>query len=323
MNYSYKGVLIAMCAMNTTAHTMDTYKKQEIVSVKRNRTFMEDVLDGAIAGSIEVLVDNPLSVMKNNLILSKNGSNSGKPALNLLKDNFNSFKNNLKNPQKIVQKYYKGCGTGVASMAPITALQNSMTFLLAQSFGNNPTLAQKTIAACGAGYLSALLASPADLVILQRQNPLYTCESLGGTLRRIYGVNGLRTMYRGLNGTGIRDGLFTAAYKTGGSVIHTIVPPITDNAEKNKILCASFAGLIAAIFSHPADVISARMKSDLSASYYKTTPQTAFTIVKEEGLAALFKGVTPRALRIMFAIPLMSAVLNYEPSSKIIEKIGS
>jgi hypothetical protein len=276
---------------------------------------MEDFFNGAIAGGIEVMVNNPLVVIKNNLILSKKENGTNKNLLNSLK------KGHLINPQNMVKKYYKGCGTGVMSMAPITALQNSATFLFTKAFGDNPTLTQKTIAACCAGYVSAILASPADLIVLQRQNPLYAKESFSGTLQRIYRVNGLKAIYRGLNGTGIRDGIFTAAYKTGGSTIRSIIPTITGNAEADKILCASLAGLIAAIFSHPADVITARMKSDLSASYYKTTTQTASTIIKEEGLSALFKGFTPRAFRIILAIPLISAILDHQIGTNIIKKI--
>lgn len=307
MNYIYTAIFLAGCAMSTkTLQAMDTYKEQKIISLKKNRTFMEDVFNGAIAGSVEVLINNPLVVIKNDLILNK-------------KENKNHF--NLKNPHNIIKKYYKGCGAGIASMAPITALQNSISFFLAKTFGNNPTLTQKTIAAYGAGWISALLASPADLIVLQRQNSLYAKESLHGTLQRICGVNGLATVYRGLNGTGIRDGIFTAAYKTGGSIIHNIIPTITDNTETDKILCASLAGLIAAILSHPADVITARMKSDLSASYYKTTAQTAATIIKKEGLSALFKGVTPRAFRIILAIPLLNVMLDHEIGTKLIKKI--
>jgi Mitochondrial carrier protein len=267
---------------------------------------MKDVFNGAIAGGIEVLINNPLVVIKNDLILNKKESN----------------KHLQKNPQNIIKKYYKGCGAGIASMAPITALQNSTAFLLAKIFGNNPTLTQKTIAAYEAGWLSALLASPADLIVLQRQSQLYSQESLRDTLQRIYKVNGLAAFYRGLNGTGIRDGIFTAAYKTGGNIIHNIVPTITGNTATDKILCASLAGLIAAIISHPADVVTARMKSDLSASYYKTTLQTTTTIVTKEGFAALFKGLTPRAFRIIFSIPLLNIMLDYEVGTTIIKKIG-
>src|SRR5438445_5829835 len=149
---------------------------------------MEDFLNGAFAGGIEVVVNNPLVVIKNDLILSKKGNGARKNILNSLTDH-------LMDPKKMVQKYYKGCGAGVASMAPITALQNGATFFLTKGFGDNPTLAQKTMAACGAGWFSALLASPADLVVLQRQNKLYAQESLSNTLQRIYRVNGLKSVY--------------------------------------------------------------------------------------------------------------------------------
>jgi len=271
---------------------------------------MEDFFNGAIAGAMEVVVNNPLVVIKNNLILNK--KEKGTDALK---------KGLFVNPQNIVTKYYKGCGTGMILMAPITALQNSTTFLFTKILDNNPTVTQKTIAACCAGYVSAILASPADLIVLQRQNPFYTQESFNGTLQRIYRVNGLKTIYRGLNGTGIRDGVFTAAYKTGGNIIHGIVPTITGNTNVDKIICASLAGLMAAIVSHPADVISTRMKNDLAVSYYKTTCQTAFRIVKEEGASALFKGLTPRAFRIMLAIPLISLALDYKIGTSVIKQI--
>ena len=317
MYYTYIIVFLIGCTMSTTTlMTMDTCKEQKTLSFKKNHTFIEDVLNGAIAGSIEVLINNPLVVIKNDLILNKKETQNKKTIVCSLKDH-------LKNPQNMIKKYYKGCGAGMASMAPITALQNGISSLLAKTFGDNPTLCQKTIAACGAGWLSALLASPADLIVLQRQNPLYAKESLHGTLQRIYGINSFATIYRGLNATGIRDGIFTAAYKTGGNAIHNIIPTITGNTETDKILCASLAGLVAAIISHPADVVAARMKSDLPAAYYKTTTQTTTTIVKKEGFLALFKGLPPRAFRIMLAIPLMSMILDHEIGTKIIKKTES
>ncbi len=309
MYYTCIAIFLSGCIMGTKnlqAMKIDTSKKQ------KTYTFINDILNGAIAGSVEVLVNNPLIVIKNNLILSKK-ENKPNPTI---------FYSPKTNPQNIIKKYYKGCGIGIASMGPITALQNSMTFLLAIPFGNNPTLAKKTIAACAAGYLSTLLASPIDLIVLQRQNPIYVKESLYETLQRIYKVNGFKTVYRGWNGTGIRDGIFTAAYKTGGTTIHNIIPTIIGNAGADKIICASLAGLLAAILSHPADVITARMKNDLSASYYKTTLQTACTIIKNEGFTALFKGLTPRAFRIMLAIPLLSFILDHEIGTTIIKNIN-
>lgn len=318
MNYLHLVILMTGCAVSThTLQAMDTDKKQDILSVKKKHTFIQDISNGAFAGGTEVMLNNPLVVITNNLMLMIQGNNSNK------KPFLNSLKSNVANPQHMIKKYYKGCGTGVALMAPITALQNSAALILTKAFGDNPTLTQKTMAACGAGYLAALLASPADLVVLQRQNPEYCQESLKGTLQRIYKVNSLATFYRGLNGTGIRDGIFTAAYKTGGNTLQNIVPTITGDTYKDKLLCASLAGVIAATLSHPANVVTARMKSDLSATYYKTTPQTIATIVKKEGFSALFKGLSPRAIRIMLAIPWISMILDYDVSTKISQKMSS
>ncbi len=311
----YLLVLFIGCSMSSRAlYGMDSCDMQEVSPQKRERTFWKDVLDGAVAGGIEVMCNNPLVVIKNNLILSKETSASGKGVLK-------AFSTQLANPKGMIKKYYKGCGTGIASMAPITALQNSIAFLLGKGFGDAPTLAQRTVAAFGAGCISALLGSPSDLVVLQRQNPLYSGETLMGTLRRIYGVKGLATVYRGISGTAARDGIFTAAYKTGGDAINSVIPSITGNPEVDVVLCASLAGVIAAVLSHPADVIAARMKSDLEVVNYKTVWQTASTLVKEERASALFKGLAPRAFRIMLAIPLISAMLQWEVGTKAAERI--
>ena len=265
---------------------MEMCDMQEIPQQKKERTFLKDVLDGAVAGGIEVMCNNPLVVIKNNLILSKEGNASGKGFAQ-------SFYTQLADPKAMVKKYYKGCGTGIASMAPITALQNSIAYLLGKAFGDTPTLAQRIVAACGAGCLSASLGSPSDLVVLQRQNPLYAGEALTGTLRRIYGVKGLATLYRGVSGTAMRDDIFTAAYKTGGDAINRVIPSIREILLLMLSMCSPCRS------SSGDSLTSGRRyrcwyKSDLAASHYKTTWQTACTLVKEERASALFKGLAPQ-----------------------------
>lgn len=313
MYYKYIAALFIGCSMSFGALCMEMCDTDEFSSSKE-RTFLDGVIDGAVAGGVEVAFNNPWVALKNELILSKEGNEANTSMIKQLYAQ-------LSDPKKMIRKYYKGCGMGIASMAPITALQNSIAFLIAKSFGSDPTLAEKTIAAFGAGCLSASLASPADLVVLQRQNPSFASENLFGTLRRIYKVNGFATVYRGVTGTGARDGIFTVAYKTGGDVINTIVPSITGNVAVDKAFYASFAGVIAAILSHPADVITARMKNDLTASEYTTSIQTARTLIKEEGMRALFKGLTPRAFRIILAIPLLSAMIEHEVGTRAIHSI--
>lgn len=313
MNYIYMLMIIVGCTINSRPMwAMDSADMQEVKTTKKDASFLKDFLNGAIAGGLEVACNNPLVVLKNDLILSKGGSEKNMLAM---------LVEYAKDPKKMLKKYYKGCGTGIASMAPITALQNGIAVMLGGIFGDDPTLAQRTLAACGGGAMSAILGSPSDLVVLQRQNPLYTNETLMATVRRICAHNGLATLYRGVAGTATRDGIFTAAYKTGGEALSAVMPSLTGNPSIDKIVCASLAGVIAAIISHPDDVITARMKSDLAREQYQNSIQTAMSIVSEESVAALFKGLTPRAFRIMIAIPFISAVLQLQPGSRAVESL--
>ena len=71
------------------------------------------------------------------------------------------------------------------------------------------------------------------------------------------------------------------------------------------------AGGITAVVSHPFDTISTLMQSDYNKRLTSTMRQTVMKLYQEEGMYGFFKGVTPRGIRVVLAIPLMNKVKNY------------
>lgn len=70
------------------------------------------------------------------------------------------------------------------------------------------------------------------------------------------------------------------------------------------ILSGVGTGVFAATLSHPFDTIKTRMQAFIEPSHpkhkhYTSLPRAVATILREDGLAAFWSGVTPRAFRIV------------------------
>ncbi len=292
-----KGILILCLAVSVQACAME-----KIETPKRKSSFIEELVNGGFAGCLEVLINNPLIVVKNDLIVPQVKKTEAITQPKSFTDMMKVF----------VYKYYKGCGTGMASMIPITAFQNSMALVLAQQYGSEKTLTQEASAAMQAGTLSALLSSPADLLVLQRQNARFATEFLFETVKRVWSEKGLRTFYRGITATGLRDGCFTVAYKSGGKLLQEQVPLKSGSEKVDGLIASLLVAVLASVGSQPLDVISAKMKADLSGQTFKSFFSSIYTIQQTEGYASFMKGCSARTARIVLAVPL----LNYLTANK-------
>ena len=185
MNYLYATILLFCVASSLVA--MEQAKEKP----KKQLSFLENFANGAAAGGIEVMMSNPLIVLKNDLILRSKGHTPQPPG-----PQGQPLHASAKQwAEQLIRKYYKGCGTGVLFMAPIVAVQNSTALILAELFkkDSRATYLERAMAAFCAGSLSSMIESPADLVVLQRQNPAFKTESYRETWQRIYQHRGFAT----------------------------------------------------------------------------------------------------------------------------------
>ncbi|CEI87807.1 hypothetical protein G6F70_002899 [Rhizopus microsporus] len=173
------------------------------------------------------------------------------------------------------------------------------------SRNNNQT--QKTpllthlVAGGAAGFMEACTCHPLDTIKVRMQ--------LAKSASR--GANGRPLGFIGVGVKIVQNESFWALYKGLGAVVSGIVPKMAirfSSFELYKSWMAD-AGLVAGtteaiLVVSPMDLIKIRLQAQrhsmadpLDIPKYRNAPHAAYTIIKEEGVRALYKGVTLTALR--------------------------
>lgn len=151
------------------------------------------------------------------------------------------------------------------------------------------------------GSVSALFASPVELIMIQQQR---NGSSVLSTLQRITSTHGPMMLFRGLMPAMMRDALYVSGFLG-------ITPLLQDYLMKSyqmESLHAGFiasliGGIIAAVPSHPFDVIKTCMQGDLGKEKYTTMTMTTKQLISEEGkIKRLFNGCFWRSFNIVATV---------------------
>jgi hypothetical protein len=197
---------------------------------------------------------------------------------------------------------YRGTAASMFNEIQMMAIQYGITGFFHQVFhGENPdkmSTSHHFISATLGGIISACFTSPVELVMIQQQQ-------FGGTLIgtpikviKDYGIfhNG---MFRGLGPAMMRDSI----YVTG---LLGFTPYFQDTFEKefemstgNAGVCASMlGGLVAAVPSHPFDIVKTCMQGDMGKGTYVGIIATAKKLWSEGGANRMFNGCMWRTINI-------------------------
>ena len=161
----------------------------------------------------------------------------------------------------------------------------------------------------------ATVFSPIELFRTRLQS-LPRSSSFTFVLKSIVDVvktKGFRTLWKGLPATLWRDVPFSSVYwfsyetlqkATTGSGFGEGVVEKGGEAFANSFFCGATSGAIAAVSTNGFDVIKSRRQASTAVSKEATLAIFA-RIVRQEGLAGLFKGLTPRLAKIAPACGLM------------------
>ncbi|KAL7484843.1 hypothetical protein ACHAW6_010454 [Cyclotella cf. meneghiniana] len=161
----------------------------------------------------------------------------------------------------------------------------------------------------GSGWLC-----PSEVVKQQLQAGMY--GSMGEAVRGIWGKDGLAGFYRGFTGGLARDVPFRVAQLTTFEVAKNIYLRAKRNSAtsnnnkkiKNKskndddvalspleaAICGAAAGSFSAAITNPLDRIKTIMMTDTANAYGGSVAACAAKIVRDDGIAGMFKGVVPR-----------------------------
>lgn len=168
------------------------------------------------------------------------------------------------------------------------------------------TQSLSVLTGCSAGATESIVVVPFELVKIRLQDKaqahLYTGPM--DVVSKIVKNDGVLGLYAGLESTFWRHVLWNGGYF---SVIHALraqMPRAESRAEQlgNDFFCGAVGGMVGTVLNTPADVVKSRIQNTTNVmgqkrKYNWTFPSIAL-IAKEEGLGALYKGFTPKVLRL-------------------------
>ena len=241
--------------------------------MSKELTPKQNALLGSIGSTIEVFIQHPMVVWKNMLqsgkILSRNPTH-----------------------------YYRGVLTNGFSMFPLTATQFSGTGYFSNKLSNNRYIKsesnQQILASTTAGFLSGIIATPAETIIVQKQEVKGNFIQISKNIIKKYGI---KKLYRGFIPCSSRESLYTCGLLTLSPLIENSMVNKYKLFEKKNIYSSMSASIISGLFSglvtQPFDTIKTHMQANLNNN--NNIPQ----IIRSKGYKALFTGSMPRSLRII------------------------
>ena len=141
--------------------------------------------------------------------------------------------------------------------------------------------------------------------------------------RYLYRQGGLSSVYKGTCATLMRDMPASGVYFMSYEWLQTILTPEGKTRSDISVSRTLFAGGMAGIFNWmvaiPPDVLKSRLQTAPEGMYPNGVRDVFRSIIREEGIATLYRGATPVFLR---AFPANAACfMGYELAKKFLNYI--
>ena len=296
--------------------------------MSKNNLFV-NLIAGGSAGFIESCINHPLDTVKTRMQLNSRVQNSI----------YTTGKNIIK--YEGFFSLYKGLTPAIACITPKIALRFTSFSIYKKGvnniFPNNSRLTINLMAGFLTGTTEAVaVVTPMDVckIRLQAQKnrkkisgnvfkPKYT--GLYQTAGCIIKEEGVRYLYKGLMPTIIRQGSNQALSLSGYSFMKN---SWKDKTHQDKLspfhhlLFGGISGSFGPLLNCPFDVAKTRLQQQVYSkgiqNQYNSVLGTIVKIYKNEGLRALWKGITPRLARLVPGKAIIFMV--YEKMSSFINK---
>lgn len=189
-------------------------------------------------------------------------------------------------------------------------------------FGSDkPTPLTFSCAGLAAGVFEAILVNPFEMVKVTLQANRSKTGEVPSTItvaKKIIekdgiGLNGLN---RGLTATIGRNGVFNMIYFGFYHSVKNIVPEYEDSVAEffRKVAIGFISGTLGSVINIPFDVAKSRIQGPQpqpGVVKYKSTLKTIGIVYREEGFKALYKGLTPKVMRLGPGGAIMLIVYDY------------
>ncbi|CAJ0600515.1 unnamed protein product [Cylicocyclus nassatus] len=219
-----------------------------------------------------------------------------------------------------IRGLYSGSAVNIVLITPEKAIKlvanDFFRYHLAVPGQKKLSTTRGALAGAGAGALQIVITTPMELLKIQLQDQgrtgvqgekKMTALGISARLLREHGIAGL---YKGLGPTFCRDVTFSAIYFPLFAFFDSLGPRKKDGSG-DAVFWTSFcagmtAGAIASFSVTPLDVAKTRIQTIRKKAHelvYKNVAQALYSILRTEGVQALFKGA---ACRVMAIAPLFA-----------------
>jgi len=277
---------------------------------------------GGSAGFVEVCIMHPLDVVKTRLQLQASLQANSPHHYSGIMDCLVKMRQH-----EGLFAFWKGILPPILAETPKRAVkfvsfEQYKRFFL---FGSpTPTPLTFSLAGMMAGITEALFVNPFEVVKVTIQSDKTHMKELPSTwsvTRKIIGNDGLglRGLYRGISATIYRNAVFNSIYFGFYHTMKKKIPHAKDTStDLIYRLCIGFtSGVLGSCFNIPFDVAKSRIQGpqpQKGVIKYRSTFQTMGLVYSEEGWRALYKGLTPKVMRLGPGGAIMLVVYEYSHS---------
>ncbi|KAL7412288.1 putative organic acid transporter [Mrakia frigida] len=247
---------------------------------------------GAIAGITEILCLYPLDVVKTRQQLS-----TGK-AIGMIQ----TFKDIIR--AEGTGRLYRGLVPPLMLEAPKRALKfaaNDSFGKLYTSDGATPMTPMLSIfTGMSAGATESIIVTPFEGVKIRLQDKNSTYTGALDVIKKVSAEAGPMALYKGMEATFWRHVLWNGGYFGCIFQVRGYLPKADTKGEelRNNFIAGAIGGFVGTALNTPADVWKSRAQSAPSGSKIGWTFIEIGKIAKNEGVGALYRGFTPKVLRL-------------------------
>ncbi|KAG6027099.1 hypothetical protein E4U19_002185 [Claviceps sp. Clav32 group G5] len=267
--------------------------------------FVYQFAAGAIAGVSEILVMYPLDVVKTRVQL-QTGTATGAEAYNGMLDCF----------RKIIKhegfsRLYRGISAPILMEAPKRATKfaanDEWGKFYRKAFGvNQMNQSLSVLTGATAGATESFVVVPFELVKIRLQDKASAGKYNGmvDCVVKTVKNEGILTMYQGLESTLWRHILWNAGYFGCIFQVRQLLPKASTKQGQmtNDLISGSVGGTVGTVLNTPMDVVKSRIQNTPKVAglipKYNWAWPAVYTVFKEEGPSALYKGFLPKVLRL-------------------------
>jgi solute carrier family 25 2-oxodicarboxylate transporter 21 len=162
------------------------------------------------------------------------------------------------------------------------------------------TQAVSILTGMSAGATESIIVTPFEGVKIRLQDPKANYNGSIDVIKKVLASSGPLGLYRGMEATFWRHVLWNGGYFGCIHSVRTILPKAESKGEtlRNNFIAGSIGGFVGTTLNTPADVYKSRAQALPANERIGWTVVELAKIVKNEGVGALYKGFTPKVLRL-------------------------